>query len=268
MRAIEYVKAAAAVVVMVLIGGCGGTDHTPIDDTTPPPLSKPPAQEESVPSNWYVRVSAEIPNKGMKTLSAQLGQLEEADTVKKHTLKALTPFGGNYLDVVFRDPPGVESGDYKVNFHQYEANSTDNWTFRVRTDDVNADVIVSWRGLYVLTPYQDDQNRQRYKEYRSVTNPLISHMKLIDVKSGEEIAAAVNGKVQSYAFNMDGEKERIFQWVVQRDPVTIPEPKRQNMKAAAIRKDAKMMQRTIERRREERFDLSKPPMFKENTYGE
>ncbi len=85
----------------------------------------------------------------------------------------------------FRDPDGVASGDYTVNFHSYEEGI---WkidgSFTVRTDDNTADILLTWRGLYVLTPYDDEEDRQRYNEYRSATNQLVKHMKLIDKSNG------------------------------------------------------------------------------------
>lgn len=184
-------------------------------------LIKSPVIEEK-PSNWYIRLVAEDPVREMKTGSAQLGELERSDTVEKYTLKALSPFGGSYLDIIFRNPAGMDAGNYKVNFHIHAEVTEDRWSFIVRTDNVNADILLTWRGLYVLTPYIDGQDRSRYKEYRTTTNPLIKNMKLVDVSTGNEIAAEVDGKVQTYSFNMDGQKERTFEWVVQIDEVVIP----------------------------------------------
>jgi hypothetical protein len=267
----------ASLAVMVVLAGCGGSDggdvrsgSTGESGDTSSVTPRKPVVAETAPSNWYIRVTAEDPARGMKTQSTQLGQLEESDTVRKHTLKALTPFGSSYLDIIFRDPAGVGTGDYKVSFHQYAEDSEDNWTFTVRTDDANADILLSWRGLYVLTPYIDDQNRKRYREYRSVTNPLIRQMKLVDVESGKEIAAAVDGKAQTYAFNMNGQTERTFQWVVETEEVSIPVQISQmaTMEARAVKKDAVMRSPAVrESKRVERFDITRPPMIKEDMYG-
>jgi len=225
---------------------------------------------EVKPSNWYIRLVAEDPARGMKTASTQLGELEERKTVEKHTLKAMTPFGRTFLDVIFRDPAGVEEGDYKVNFHQYQEGSEDSWSFTVRTDSDNthADILLTWRGLYVLTPYIDEQNRQRYREYRSTSNPLIKNMKLVDTGTGQEIAAAVDGKVQTYAFNMNGQTERTFQWVVKTEAVNIPAEvsKLSTMQAHAMKKDATIDPEKIKAKKAEMFDLTKPPMMKEDMH--
>lgn len=270
---------ATVLTLSLLLAGCGSGDNSvattvaanseQTTETVVQPEKKPETVEKA-PSNWYIRVVAEDPVRDMKTLSAQLGEVEESDAVEKHTLKALTPFGSSYLDVVFRDPAGVEAGDYKVNFHQYQEASKDSWTFTVRTDNANADILLSWRGLYVLTPYTDDQGRQRYKEYRSVTNPLIQQMKLVDVTTGQEIPAVVEGKVQTYVFNMDGETERTFQWIVETEPVNldVQTSKTVTMQAESIKKDMKTMSVTSKVQKAETFDLSKPPMIKEDMNAE
>jgi hypothetical protein len=222
-----------------------------------------PVVEETKPSNWYIRLVAEDVNRGLKSASAQLGELEESDAVSKHTLKSLSPFGGSYLDVVFKDPAGVKEGEYKTNFHVYNESSEDRWQFMVKTDDANADISLTWRGLYVLTPYIDQQDRQRYKEYRSVTNPLIRQMKLVDSSNGNEIAAAVNGKVQTYSFNMDGQTERTFEWVVETEEVNISVP---SSRVSALQRKI-VKPKVSMQKKSESFDLTQPPMIKEDMRG-
>jgi hypothetical protein len=222
-----------------------------------------PVFVESAATQWYLRIVAENPVKNLKTTSTQLGELEEEETVVRHTLKALTPFGGSYLDIVFRNPQGVEAGDYKVNFHQYEEGVKDVWKFTVRSSDTHADISLTWRGLYVLTPYIDNEDRQRYKEYRSVTNPLIRQMKLVDSSNGNEVAAVVDGKVQIYSFNMDGQKERTFEWVVETEEVNISTP---SSKVLTPQKKV-LRSKTLRQKKSESFDLTQPPMIKEDMHG-
>ena len=218
---------------------------------------------EPKPSNWYIRLVAEDSARGLKSVTSQLGELEEDDAVVKHTLKALTPFESSYLDIIFRDPDGVASGDYTVNFHSYEEGIEDRWSFTVRTDDNTADILLTWRGLYVLTPYEDEEDRQRYNEYRSATNQLVKHMKLIDKSNGNEIAAIVNGQVQTYSFNMEGETERTFEWVVQADEVLIPieTNKFSVSNTKTVQKEGSKIEEV------KMFDLNKPPMIKDESFG-
>ncbi len=172
---------------------------------------------EEKPKNWYIRLIAEDTVRKFKTTDAQLGQLDKDEAAQKHTLKALKPFGIGYLDIIFRDPANVEAGEYKANFHRFIEDSEDSWQFTVRTDDSHANISLTWRGLYVLTPYTDTQDRQRYKEYRSMINPLIQNMRLIDSSNGKEMPVMSGIISKTYFFNMNGQTERIFEWVVKRD---------------------------------------------------
>jgi hypothetical protein len=249
--------------VFILLG-CG-SDSQKLDSESQnlERVSSPMVEEK--PSNWYIRLVAEDPARALKSVGTQLGQLDEMDAVEKHTLEALTPFEGTYLDIVFEDPVGVSAGDYKVNFHTYEEGMEDRWQFTVRTDDANANVLLSWRGVYILTPYIDDQNRQRYNEYYSMTNPLNKYMKLVDSSNGIEMAAVVNGEVQTYSFNMNGQTERTFEWVVETDEVSIPAQasKLLSVTAKAVQKDATIDKEAIINKRTEKFDLNQPPIYSE-----
>lgn len=201
----------------------------------------------------------------MKTNSAQLGALEVSDAVVKHTLISAGRFTGPFLDVVFVDPDGVPAGAFKTNYHMYEEGVEDRWRFTVKTDDATAEILLTWNGLYSLTPYTDDKNREQYKEYRSLTNPLIKHMKLIDVETGKEIAASVDGKAQTYVFNMNGQNERVFEWVVQNEVVVLLSKSSQlwTPTSKGIQKVVSTVEKTNIQKRAESFNLSKPPVFRE-----
>jgi len=222
------------------------------------PIKLDKSQKEQIPSNWYVRLLIKDSARGMESFNTQLGQLDSADAVSQHTLKALKPFGGNYLDIVFHNPDGVEEDDYKVNFHTYEANTTDSWEFTVRSSDSDAQLSLSIRGLYVLTPYEDDQGRTRYHEYRSISNPLLTHMKLVDEDTQEEIPALVDGKISTYTFGMDGKSEKTFKWVVEAEPVKADAKllKVQKLYKKSVAPTTKQpdIKKSID------FDITKPPM--------
>ena len=214
---------------------------------------------ESEAKEWYVRLVAEAPARGLKTQGAQLGELEAADAVEKHTLKALEPFGGSYLDIVFVDPDGVAKGEYSVNFHVHNDHMPDSWRFTVKTDDSRSDIIVTWRGLYVLSPYVDAQGRTRYREYRSLTNPLLKKMQVVDEKTGKTLPAAVNGQAPAFIINMDGEKTRTFRWelLTSNANATVP-----SVSPVRIQKAASRFLREASEPKPVEFDLGKPPMFK------
>jgi len=248
----------------------GTNTDTPINEgSTPPDNNDTPAEErlfkprivETIPSNWYVRLVVQDTSRGLKSSSTQLGELEENDAVEKHTLKALNPLNGSYLDIVFVDPVGVVPGDYKSNFHVYQEDTEDQWHFTVKTDDNTSDIMLTWQGVYVLTPYTDEQDRKRYKEYRSVTNPLIKNMKLVDTVNGKEIALMVDGKIETYTFNMNGQNERTFKWVVQNEEVIISaQTNKTSIMGSKVLKSGVRKQSIS--KKYDTFDLSKPPLIK------
>ncbi len=186
------------------------------------------------------------------------------DAALKHSLKAISPFGSTYLDVVFKNPSDITSGEYKSNFHTTNTNS-DSWEFTVKSHDANADMIVSWRGLYVLNPYTDSEDRLRYHEYRSMTNPLIPYMKLVDVATGIEIPAMSNGMLQTYIFNMDGATEKTFKWMLE-DSIVVSnslakEQQLSSLQVTALRKDAIAKPEMMKQKRAQSFDMTQPPKF-------
>lgn len=232
-------------------------------------LIKPLVEEELKPTNWYIRLVAEDSNRALKTNSAQLGVLEVSDAVVKHTLISTGRFTGPYLDVVFVDPDGVAAGAYKTNYHMYEEGVEDRWRFTVKTDDTTAEILLTWNGLYSLTPYIDDKNREQYKEYLSLTNPLIKHMKLVDAETGKEIAVSIDSQAQTYVFNMNGQNERVFEWIIQNEVIVLPlsSSKSLAISTKSIQNDVdKVMSKTVEKRAES-FDLSKPPIFMDESDG-
>jgi len=248
---------------MLVLGlaGCGsGTQSA--DEESSVPLKSETAGAK--PSDWYIRVVVEDSARAMKTASTQLGELNTDDNISKHTLKSLSPFDSTYLDVVFIDPPDVTPGEYKTNFHKYQKNSEDSWMFTVKTDDSNAKIELTWRGLYILDPYIDTEKRTRYHEYRSMANPLLNQMKLVDMANGKEIPAIVNGKPQVYSFTMDGSNERTFKWVVQAEDVNITSIKYTPMSEQdkVMKKDTSSDQDRIIETKVESFDLNKPPTNK------
>ena len=176
---------------------------------------------ETIPQNWYIRIVAQERERAFKTENTQLGVLEDINTSLKHSLKALAPYGRYYLDIVFPNPVGLTSGDYKTSFYHNDGSLNNVWNMQVKTDNTDASIELSWRGIYIVTPYQDEYNRTRYKESQSLFNPLAKYMKLVDMSSGEEIPAIYEGKVQKYQFSMGGVTTKNFQWVVSDEVVDI-----------------------------------------------
>ena len=237
------------------------TSKVRTDNTAQTKLPRKTPIVETAPSQWYIRIIAQDVNRGLISQNAQLGELEGNAVVQQHTLKSYKDFDA-YLDVLFVDPVGVTAGQYRSNFHTYEEGMEDRWTFTVMSNDPTAEITLTLRGLYVLTPYEDNE-RTLYKEYRSTTNPLLKQMKLVDSQTGNEIAAVQNGKVQTYAFNMNNQTTRNFEWVVETSEVQLSNTARRSAVRKVVSREENSIKRSaIQQYKNENFDLDNPPFLK------
>jgi len=251
------------IISILVLAGCNSNNTSQRADS--PVALRKSATAETIPKNWYLRIVAEDTTNNMKTAGAQLGQLEVSDAVTKHTLLALAPLKTTFLDVVFVNPLGVAQGEYTTNFHLLNTGG-DSWDFTVKDADVNANIILSMRGIYVLSPYIDTQGRQQYKEYISASNPLLARMKLIDVSTNKVIPVDNNGTTLAYVFNMSGVTSKQFQWVLQATPVIVPKLSKQakmlnTLEVQALRKDAKATPQALTKKRIQSIDMQSPPKF-------
>jgi len=217
-------------ILMIMVTGCDTSNNeissgTVTSGNTTDEIVKDDTDNENIVPNkrsiieekaisWYIRLQAEDTSKHIISSNAQLGVLDEEEATVKHTLSTLPPMGSDYIDIVFKDPAGVDAGEYKTNFQQFVENSEYRWQFTVRTDNTNANIALTWRGLYVLSPYIDDQDRQRYEERRSMTNRLIRNMQLVDIDTGNAMNVLSGDNAKVYYFNMNGKTEKTFEWVV------------------------------------------------------
>jgi len=223
---------------------------------------------EEKPENWYLRLVAEDSARNMKTESSQLGVLV-VDDIEKNALRYVGTTSSQFIDIVFENPVDMKEGLYKSVFKVSDVDQETQWRFSVKTDDEYADITLSWHGLFVLTPNENEMGK--FTEYRSTTNPLISQMKLIDLETSKEVQAVRDGKVMKYSFNMDGKNSREFEWVVTTSEVNIPKEvvadKDSSQKTQTVQKDSAQITeqriRTVEKKAN-RFDFSKPTMPKFN----
>ena len=216
---------------------------------TPEPVTRDPGDTAATEATeWYVRLIAEVPAQGLSSQNAQLGQLADTQALSSQSLKALTPFGSRYVDVVFEAPDGL-SGTYKSVFHTGKAQ--DSWRFTVRTHAPADALIVSWRGLYVLDAYLDDQGRTRYRETLQHTNPLLQRMQVIDESSGIAIPVTTDGTLNAIIIDMQGATSRTFRWELSQEAVeTTPGSEHTTLQTSTVATETS-----------EVFDLSAPPQF-------
>lgn len=258
----KYMVWILLVSLMMITGGCSDSDGYSTSKAGNGSINRVIEAEKS-PKNWYIRVVAQDVDRGLLNESSQLGEIDEVNAVQDHTLPALGSFAGSYIDVVFVDPEGMPAGEYKTSFYTYQNSTTARWPFSVKTDDVNADIHLTWRGLYILNPYTDAEGRTRYKEFRSASNPIVKRMRLIDTATSKEIPLVINGVVQSYDFNMNGTSEHTFEWVLEVEDNTTTA-----VKAPTYYATDKSSVNTSSKLRDNRspglkrnFDLSNPPQL-------
>ena len=213
---------------------------------------------ETKVSNWYVDIIAEDRARGLESHATQLGAINAPDAAQKHSLKTFAPFDG-LLDVLVVNPHRLQAGEYRTNYHVFKTDIEDRWSFSVKCDNPNAEIVLSWRGLYVLAPYEDS-GRQMYKSHRSVTNPLLKQMKLVDKKNGVEVQAVRDGRLALYVFNMDGNISREFEWVVATSEVIISRSVRRSLSLRATKLvDHKKSKEVFKEKQDVAFDLLTPP---------
>ena len=226
--------------------------------TQPAPLRVSVPQHDSEPKNWYIRLHAEIPALKLSTSAASFGELNRPDALRNNSLKAIQPFSGTYVDIVFENPAGLGSGKYSSVFYPYRADAPQSWNFSIRTSASNATVLLSWSPLYVLSPYRDNYGRIRYAQHPEKMNPLLKKMRVVDEQSGRTLPAIQGTNLPVFRIQMNGQTSRRFRWELLTHNVNVSVPS-----AAPVRILSPKEPRGLSplRKREPIFDLSRPPSF-------
>ncbi len=211
-------------------------------------------REEAEPKNWYVRLRARIPAWKLATPGASLGELDRADALRNNSLRAMPAFSGTYLDIVFKNPDGLAPGEYNAVYRPYRT-GVRTWEFTVKTSAADAEVLISWTGLYLLTPYTDAQGRIRYEQRLSKSNPLLQKMQIVDEATGEKLPAVKGAVLPVFRIEMNGRNSRTFRWEVLTHNVNVSAPS-----AAPVRVFRSGARHLIQHEGPV-FDLSSPPSF-------
>jgi hypothetical protein len=236
----------------------GGSDDEPEVEEVQRVVST--VEKDAVRENWYIRLSVTDLSNNLVFKGAKLGELEEENATVNYSLKALNPFGGAFIDLVFEDPQAAVSGKYAVFFLHTDLSSEQRWRFKVRTTDTDAEILLQWRGVFVLEPYTDTEGRQRYREHLVLHHTLWKQMKLIDTETSEEIVAEWDGTLVHYRFSMDGKSERVFEWVVSTEPL----PDKLDTEVQSEEKSAVVPNKASVDTSDVTFDLDHPPAIKED----
>ena len=203
--------------VILFVSGCGNS-------TT----STESSVEQPIQSEWYARLIAEIPSENMKDQGNVLGQLKDSsNTHDSHDLIEMAPFGNRFLTIVFPHSEWEERpGNYTSDFHSIDTDVNDEWVFQVRTSAVNSDVTIRWEGLYVLA--------SEGTEEQLVKDEFFAKMWVEDTLTAEQIPVIINGELQNYTFNMNGQNTREFRWGIGEYVKSDTSNKVISMKAAKI----------------------------------
>ncbi|WP_415407101.1 hypothetical protein ACLHDG_00840 [Sulfurovum sp. CS9] len=169
-------------------------------------------ESTTVEQEWYMRLIAEVPSEQMRDRGNVLGQLYDSSAGKdSHDLIELAPFGEIYLTIVFPHPEwGDDAGDYSSDYHHPDAYNEDEWIFQVKTSATNSDVTLRWEGLNVVSTSWGGKKPKKKEEL--VIDSFLERMWVEDTATGEKMPVVVDGKLQTYTFNMNGSNVREFRW--------------------------------------------------------
>lgn len=210
MNFIKKYNALAVAAASLLLIGCGsGSGSTGTADT-------------KVVPQWSVQIIAEDPENNLLFDNDRMGQLEVASNeVDTYDLKSVArPFTKNsdgellpFLSVNFLQ----EEKNYVTDFHHTEL-QYDEWTFVVSSNP-DRTVTLRWNA-YAVTSNTDASGRVRFDQTVQTDMDLMQRMQLVDAKTDEVLVSAyADGKLQSYTFNMNGQTERTFRWVLDTEKV-------------------------------------------------
>ncbi len=199
--------------MMLFMTGCGESTTSTQSSTndgsstsTETSISDGNSIDQPMKSEWYARIIVEIPSENMKDQGNVLGQLKDStNDYDSHDLFEMYPFGTRYLTIVFPHQEWEDSsGNYTSDFHAMDTDINDEWTFLVKTSAINSNVTLRWEGLYVLAT---DETKEEL-----VKDEFLEKMWVEDTLTGKQIPVIVNGELQNYTFNMNGQNTREFRW--------------------------------------------------------
>ena len=196
MKRTNIIKA-LSFVSLLLFTGCNGTNEDNSADQI---------------NEWSIKINAVDSAGKLGDTNTRIGQVyPSTDGVDRYDLKSSgKPFGGDFMKVVYLID-GIQ-GDYSTNYHSVKKEQYDSWIFVVKTNDPDRTITLSWPGIFKVTSAEDDYKRVRLNHEFKSYDPIMEKMQLRDMKTGEVISAVMDGTLQSYTFNMDGDTERMFKW--------------------------------------------------------
>ena len=240
--------------VLILLLGCS-EDAGSTSENGAVGKKASPAEEKA--KNWYVYLVAEAPQRGLISYSAQLGQVDEPDASQKYSLHYLEPIAP-YVDIRFINASEESADNYKSLIKSYNEGVATSWRFEVLSDDPNAEIILSWRGIYVLNPYTSSDGNSAFKTYVSRKNPILKYMRIVDESDESTIPIIIDYKIQSISFNMNGSNSHQLRWELLNEEVVNSSPSG-SMSLSSRRKDVQRKEHNVQ---ENAVDMFTPPLLK------
>ncbi|NOR56212.1 MAG: hypothetical protein GQ531_08380 [Sulfurovum sp.] len=196
-----------------LFSGCNASSESATTDVVNmTDVAHPTTEVAKKTSEWAIELVVEDMTEGLKNSGSRLGEMSVASDEKdKYDLKALAgSFSGKHLTVIF--PIDGSGNGYNTDIHKWNEKASDSWDFIVKTNNPDSTMTISWKGIYALIPFKDEQNRPVYKQELRDNDALLNRMQLVDIDTNAVISVYADNQLQSYTFNMDGKTERTFRW--------------------------------------------------------
>jgi len=209
---------------------------------------------DRIVNNWYMQFTVTNIDNGQKYSGFRLGEIstaENSEAQRKYSLRAFNGNGFPFVKMISIDSEGVLTGEYTTLYKPSIDNNNKYWKFKVVSSDVQAEMVLHWNGIYLLKSYVDKTGRERFNSIENISHSLVKQMKLIDLETGDEVAAINNSILQEYQFSMNGKNEHWFQWVLSNEDVqTVKKLNSHKVFYKASKKNNKY------------FDLKEPPIGK------
>ena len=238
--------------------GCGGSSTT--DETGDTITSTAEDTQETTTSNpnndvilqkgWYIKLT--VQSDTLKDESTVFGYLEGASDGKDRYESEALSSSGLYTTIYHEDFGSTKY--YRSDYRAYKATGekSDRWMIKVNSGDVNADVTLSWNGITYVTK----KSKGGFTEELKTQSPELSLMRLVDVETGDVISVEEND--MQISFNMEGQKERTFQWIL----LSEGEPEQEVQPASARMAAQSLKSMTVQSIEAEELDFGFiPPSF-------
>ncbi len=163
--------------------------------------------------SWYLQTVVTTEAGAIDERSGVIGRISGGRTGKDvHDIPAFASVNGAPVAVIsLRGAEwGDDAGEY-LSDYRAPGQSAASWDLVVTSSDPQAEVTLSWDGLYAISGSQS----RGFETRLSNNSKTLRSLRLIDLQRGKVVrrGSKKDGSIKSYTFNMGGENERHFRWV-------------------------------------------------------